>query len=547
MGLFRLRNGILGLLLMAVKGAMATTPLTNYPVHAVSPWEIELGTRYWFSTGRYRYNLFDDVLISRLTFKHLTGHSGEGFWRANHESGLFLKGNLGGGSITSGTFIDDDFPPVTVPFSSTVSQQKRGLLGYLTADAGYDLLCCKNFDFGGFIGYSYWKEHYNAFGLKQTATLPTIPQSTVENLLDEEVNIHSLRLGVNSNLALTRRLSLSADAAYIHSYFIGHDFHNLRPDIRNFLNDGIGNGVQLEGTVNWTVSPGFAVGIGGRWWHVFTKGYAHFEEVFSTGDAQHTNLWFDRYGLLVQANYVFGNGCISPCIVDTPSFCWSGLYVGAQVGYGTIFNNVAINATSGVTQVLEAVVPTPNQLHIQNSGFLGGGQIGYNWQKCRCVAGLEADFDYSGISGSNGVTTSAVSGSANIITTATARIKWLATLRGRVGILGSNKLLAYLTAGPALGRSKLDFDQRFFIDPSIYLTQAFHTTTKIGWSAGAGFEYAVNRCFSFKTEYLYVDVGKLSTKASGNSLLGGDTGFATYQVNFKMTSHTIRLGLNYKL
>ncbi len=487
-------------------------------------------------------------MISRLTYERLTGHSAEGFWRANHESGLFFKGYLGGGSISSGRFIDEDFPPDTDPYSRTVSQQKDGLIGYISADLGYELLNCKNFDLGGFIGYSYWREDYDTFGLKQTATSLTFPVASIVNALNNKAKLNSLRLGVNSNIAF-RRLVLSADAAYIHSYRNAHDFHNLRPELRPLLNDGYGNGVQLDGIVNWTVCPGFAVGVGGRWWHVFTKGYSHFEETFVTGVAQHSHIKHDRYGLIVHAKYVFDNGCMAPCMADVSSFCWRGVYFGPQVGYGTLFNNVSINSTSIPAIIIQILEPTPNQLHVRNSGFLGGGQVGYNWQRKRYVVGIEGDFDYSGISGSNAVTTSTdtLVPIANITTTATTRIKWLATLRGRLGILCSSRLLAYLTGGPAFGKARIDYDQRLFTDPSLLTTSGSHSQTKTGWTAGTGFEYAVNRCFSFKTEYLFVHLGKVTANSSGESLITDPAGLATYQVNCKFASHTIRLGLNYKL
>ncbi|MFZ3178696.1 MAG: hypothetical protein WA156_00455, partial [Methylocystis silviterrae] len=62
------------------------------PILAASPWRVEFGTRYWFSSGNHKYDYYDaqvpGLLISRLTFGDLTGHSAETFFRVDHESGV---------------------------------------------------------------------------------------------------------------------------------------------------------------------------------------------------------------------------------------------------------------------------------------------------------------------------------------------------------------------------------------------------------------------------------------------------------------------------
>jgi hypothetical protein len=53
--------------------------------------------------------------------------------------GVFVKGYAGGGAITKGTMIDEDFPPLTVPYSST-SSDILGHLSYASIDAGFTFL-----------------------------------------------------------------------------------------------------------------------------------------------------------------------------------------------------------------------------------------------------------------------------------------------------------------------------------------------------------------------------------------------------------------------
>jgi outer membrane immunogenic protein len=89
---------------------------------------------------------------------------------------------------------------------------------------------------------------------------------------------------------------------------------------------------------------------------------------------------------------------------------WQGLYAGVHAGFGD----------SGSAD-----------------GFVGGGQIGYNWQTGRLVYGVEADFSLSSIE--EEVRFGMLHASASL--------DWLATARGRVGYLIDPKILAYATAG----------------------------------------------------------------------------------------------------
>lgn len=115
------------------------------PILAASPWRVEFGTRYWFSSGNHKYDYYDahvpGQLISRLTFGDLTGHSAETFFRVDHESGVFLKGFLGGGTLASGKLNDEDTVAATKgPYSNTVHVQSGGSLKYVTVDLGYNVV-----------------------------------------------------------------------------------------------------------------------------------------------------------------------------------------------------------------------------------------------------------------------------------------------------------------------------------------------------------------------------------------------------------------------
>jgi hypothetical protein len=95
-------------------------PVKYLPVRQpVSAVEGEFAARYWFSVGKTAKNLHDvpgSALVSRLTYDGLRGHAAEGFGRADHTNGLYVKGYLGGGVVTNGHLNDEDFEPFIVPY-----------------------------------------------------------------------------------------------------------------------------------------------------------------------------------------------------------------------------------------------------------------------------------------------------------------------------------------------------------------------------------------------------------------------------------------------
>ncbi len=179
-------------------------------------------------------------------------------------------------------------------------------------------------------------------------------------------------------------------------------------------------------------------------------------------------------------------------------FSWSGFYVGLNAGYGWGKSNWS-NAL-GTTADFDV------------KGFVGGGTLGYNLQTGVWVFGLEGDFDYS-----------AIKGSAPLC--CETRNTWLGTGRVRIGYAW-DRWLPFLTGGAAFGNLKM----------SPLVGGASESKTKVGWTAGAGVEYAFLGAWSAKLEYLYANLGKSTCSAA-------TCGLPT-EVTFKTS--IIRLGLNYR-
>jgi outer membrane immunogenic protein len=177
----------------------------------------------------------------------------------------------------------------------------------------------------------------------------------------------------------------------------------------------------------------------------------------------------------------------APAYVAPSYFSWSGFYVGVNAGYG--FGKA--DAGGGAD--------------VDPSGFVGGGTIGYTLQTGLWVWGIEGDFDYSAMKDEVGGLE--------------VKAPWFATVRGRIGYAGWGNLLPYITGGAAFAKLEVDAG-----------AAGSDSDTRVGWTLGAGLEYALWSNWSVKVEYLYADLGTYD-------IGGGDVDF---------TTNIVRAGLNYR-
>jgi opacity protein-like surface antigen len=275
--------------------------------------EIEVGGRVWYSFGKFQKDLgasFDPTqqnqLISRLTYDSPAA-SGELFGRIDTPTNIFLKGFVGGGKLLSGNMHDEDWLLFDgIPYSNTLSTVK-GDLAYATFDVGYSVFRGPSANVGGFIGYNYFRENKQAFGCVQIANsnsdcVPTLANSILGITEDDKWN--SMRIGINSVLKVTDRLTLTSDAAYLPFVsFAGTDNHLLRSDVGNPVSPetATGRGVQLEAILSYAIARSFSVGAGGRYWAMWAPGNS---DTFSQGcPCQTLPVRTERFGGFLQASY----------------------------------------------------------------------------------------------------------------------------------------------------------------------------------------------------------------------------------------------------
>lgn len=217
--------------------------------------------------------------------------------------------------------------------------------------------------------------------------------------------------------------------------------------------------------------------------------------------------------------YRRNQGIVAPVIQSLPTFAWTGFYAGAHVG--------------GAWGTSKADFPTP--FDTKHSGFNGGLQLGYNHQIGQMVVGAETDIGYLG----NKLSKSFVNAlGARAVLNRDAG--WLGTLRGRVGFVPVDRLLVYGTAGLAYGNSGVTMTAT---SPTGAIWTGKTDSMKVGWTAGAGAEYAFTNNLSGKLEFLYYDLG--TSNASLAAVNAAATG-VTPVVHVKNSGQLVRAGLNYK-
>jgi outer membrane immunogenic protein len=285
-----------------------------------------------------------------------------------------------------------------------------------------------------------------------------------------------------------------------------------------------------------------------------------------------------------------------------PPPIWSGFYAGLNAGYGfgsngNVYTDPAISSFSAsengplffpgdITNImtLSSLAANAGSASVNQNGFIGGGQVGYNYQwGPSFLIGIEADIQGAGIRGSGqtigggvasyssggGLTETATSVGSNKIS---AGVDWLGTVRGRLGYLVTPTLLIFGTGGLSYGGAYAnitnysattysvalgEFNQ--FFSPAPDTTHTFigggqKSQTLVGWNAGGGLEWMFMPNWSLKAEAFYWNLGNMNVGTASFAaapLPGGFAGpgpypaatFGVARINY--AGVVARAGVNY--
>ena len=209
----------------------------------------------------------------------------------------------------------------------------------------------------------------------------------------------------------------------------------------------------------------------------------------------------------------------APAYVPPPAVNWTGFYIGGNLGGGATTGTIT-ESLSGLT------VGSVSQL-----SFIGGGQIGYNYQfNPNWILGVEAFFD--GIGGNNNTGLSFFVPAAGSFFQASAKSDWVTTVAARFGYTSPvAPWFIYTKTGWGWVQTQSTFAD-LTVPASISTTK-----TNGGWLSGAGIEWAFAPNWSAKLEYQFIALNNIGV---ANGLVVDQ--FNVHDANFQM----ITLGINYR-
>ncbi len=217
---------------------------------------------------------------------------------------------------------------------------------------------------------------------------------------------------------------------------------------------------------------------------------------------------------LILLTAVTGSIVATGALADESRYDWSGVYVGAQIGYASgesRFFSPAFGAFSD---------PDP-------SGLSGGLYIGYNYQFTNgIVVGVDADVSLGGVAGNDIITSGGGAPTPTQVVSADVNIQ--GAVRARLGY-AIDRVLPFIAGGITFA----DYDHTY---TDSGFTPANYSGTYRGWTAGAGIEYALTNALLMRGEYRYSDFESIDHPASG----------AAMRNNLSLKTQDLRLGIGFK-
>jgi outer membrane immunogenic protein len=354
-----------------------------------------------------------------------------------------------------------------------------------------------------------------AAGLKDDRTCILLcvaggPSATIENKIDWFGTVRG-RVGLATGSVLT--------------YFTGGlAYGSVKTNITETV-AGTATGIGMSGTrTGWTIGSGVEAALGGNWTGKIEYLYVDLGKQDATyvltgvGHAYTSDI--RQHIFRAGVNYRFGGGLNAP----EPVANWNGLYLGANIGSATARNESSLQAGL-VTE----------RFNLSPDGYIGGLQMGYNWQAANWVWGLETDIQGSTQRENRGCLLSCSPAAFALMN---QQMQWFGTVRGRVGYAVGQSLF-YATGGFAYGDVKTGISEGLGGVPF----NIEFSKVRTGYAVGGGIETPFDifglfgKNWTSKTEYLYVDLGKSSNSYAFNGV--------AHTFETKVQEHIFRTGLNY--
>lgn len=227
---------------------------------------------------------------------------------------------------------------------------------------------------------------------------------------------------------------------------------------------------------------------------------------------------------------------------EPPAPQWGGCYAGVNLGGGASGTNFGSTVDPGtyLAPADAATVSGSGSGGANADGVLAGGQAGCNLQSGTVVFGLEGDFDYFRSNPQFNNNTNTLINGNTFAVSQSLTTNFLATIRPRVGI-AADRNLAYVTGGAAL--TNISYTEGYSDANAPPGTgSATASRSLVGWTAGAGWEYAFADRWTVRAEYLYASFP--TTNALGT--ITGAGGANTLHGSSDLVIQLVRAGVSFK-
>jgi len=198
---------------------------------------------------------------------------------------------------------------------------------------------------------------------------------------------------------------------------------------------------------------------------------------------------------------------------------WSGLYIGGHVG-----------ASLSITDIADPLGAPIYGDNVRSPGFIGGGQIGCDYQAGMFVFGVQGMFDGTSIKGNHFAPNVPLLGADF-----TTQVKWYGTATARLGITFLSNGLFYVKGGGAWVRDNFRLS-----DSATGITIAESNPTRNGWIAGFGGEVLTQDGWSMFMEYNYMGFDTKRTTFTDPTRL------VSFDLDVRQNVQTVTLGINYR-
>jgi len=447
-------------------------------------------------------------------------------------TGFYVGGNLGyawGRADPYASYVADPAGN-TVP-AALASLNSPGAIG--GAQLGYNARWGR-FVYGGEIDFSWMKARKDGFVDPFWTTEPMSNNLALSSSYDWLATAR-LRAGVavtpaflayvTGGLAMTRVTDLAAFS------FPTIPSTSIWTETRTQFGAVVGGGIEYALSPNWSVKAEYLH----AWFNDILPQWTTPGTVAGSPVAFEHSMSVVRGGLNYRLDPGPRSAYAAHGVLPPAPMSWSGFYAGLNAGYVRTQSNTFATADNQCPALLCLTMSLPK---LSSRGFIGGGQLGHNWQAGAFVVGGEVDF--SGLSGKAEATAMPLFVGAPDTGTFASRYDWLATARLRAGVSVTPDWLVYATGGLAVAHVE-DAVLRANITIPNFPREILYarTDTLYGAVIGGGLEYAFSRNWSVRAEYLHAQFNK---SAPQQTTIGAPPPYG-----FDHRLDMVRLGVNYRI